>query len=355
MGNTITYAKQYINNQSEVLRMFNTNLLCADLLKPLVKHEGKTVSYDRMSFASYVMGTYNRETGLSKKDIVFERVDRTLTQDRGDSLGLDVLDKNEAQIADGLVGIFNFYNIKVAIPSVDDYAFGKMGERNNQAKLSFHTSLSASNILGYLFGDFATLKKSRIKIEECIVFISATNNALLEEATFGKGILQIGNWNGNLDVTCTMIKNAKLVEVPDDTLGAGVNWIICHPLAVDVVPVLAAAELKENIPGYVGRSQIDVRHYFDAWIQPNGEEGILVSLQAVRAPIVTLAAGKATATGFETGGKIYYTNAATPADPTSASTEYTAGAEISVTSGNTIKFIQYVGTNASAVVSATNS
>ena len=101
MANTITYAKQYINNQAEVLRMFDTYLLTADLIKELVEHKGKTVAYDRMSFASYAMGNYDRSSGLSNKPVVFERVEKTLSQDRGDSLDLDIMDKVEAQIADG--------------------------------------------------------------------------------------------------------------------------------------------------------------------------------------------------------------------------------------------------------------
>lgn len=283
MANTISYAKQYINNQKEVLRMFNTDLLCKDLLKPLLKWEGKTVSYDRMSFANYTMGNYNRATGLSQKDLTFERVDEVLTQDRGDSLSLDIADKQEGQIADGIMGVFNFYNVKVVVPTIDKYAFLQLSKKGSGAKFNVHSSVTKDNIVSALFADFKDLKNKRVKTQECIVYINSTSMAKLEEATFGKGILTIGNWNGDVETTATMIKGAKIVEVPDDTLQEDVQWIICHPLAADVIPVLSAAEFKDNIPGFVGKAQVDVRYYFDAWVQPTGGDGIVVSLTAARA------------------------------------------------------------------------
>jgi len=282
MANTITYAKQYVNNQAEVLRMFNTELLCRDLLKPLVEHKGKVVAYDRLSFASYTMGTYNRATGLTAKDFTFERVEKTLSQDKGDSLALDIMDRDEAQIADGIIGVFNFYNVKVVVPTIDTYAFAQLSATGNGAKFNVHSSLTASNIVSALFSDFKDLKNKRIKTNECIVYIGSSSMALLEEATFGKGILTIGNWNGDLETTAIMIKGAKIVEVPDDELPSDVQWIIVHPLAADVIPVLNAAEFKDNIPGFVGKAQVDVRYYFDAWVQPTGGDGVVVSLSVAR-------------------------------------------------------------------------
>lgn len=282
MANTITYAKQYVNNQAEVLRMFNTELLCRDLLKPLVEHKGKVVAYDRLSFASYTMGTYNRATGLTAKDFTFERVEKTLSQDKGDSLALDIMDRDEAQIADGIIGVFNFYNVKVVVPTIDTYAFAQLSATGNGAKFNVHSSLTAANIVSALFSDFKDLKNKRIKTNECIVYIGSSSMALLEEATFGKGILTIGNWNGDLETTAIMIKGAKIVEVPDDELPSDVQWIIVHPLAADVIPVLNAAEFKDNIPGFVGKAQVDVRYYFDAWVQPTGGDGVVVSLSAAR-------------------------------------------------------------------------
>ena len=284
MANTITYAKQYINDQKEVLRMFNTELLCKDLLKPLAEHKGKVVAYDEISFSSYTMGNYNRATGLTTKDFTFARKEKTLSQDKGDSLKLDIMDKEEAQIADGIVGVYNFYNVKVVVPTIDTYTFGAIAGAGTTAQKQVHASLTAANIVSALFDDFKVLKNKRVRTNECIVYIGSSQMALLEEATFGKGILTIGNWNGDLETTAIMIKGAKIVEVPDDELPSDVLWVIAHPLAVDVIPVLSAAEFKDNIPGYVGMAQVDVRFYYDAWIKPNGgADGVVVALSSARA------------------------------------------------------------------------
>lgn len=356
MANTIAAAIEYVNNQQEVLRMFNTYLLSADLIKKIIEHKGKTVSYDSMSFASYVMGSYDRRDGLTKKDFIFERKTRELSQDRGDSLDLDIADQNEAQIAGGIARVYNFYQIKVAIPTMDAYAFGKLSAPGNNAVA--HGSLTSSNIVAALFDDFAKLRNKRVKTEECLLYITTSANSLLEQAAFGRGVLTVGvwkgngNWDGDVQATCTMVKGAKIVEVPDDYLG-GAAYVIVHPLAFDIIPVLDLVEFHNRVPGKPGLSQVDVREYFDAWTQPNGEDGILVGLEKPRK--LDFVKGTNKVTGFlnvEKGADIYYT---TNGDtPTSASTKYTSG-DISVSASATIKAIQIINGQSSDVASWTNS
>ena len=361
MANTIEQAVQYVNNQQEVLRMFNTYLLCADLIKNIESHEGKTIKYDAMSFSDYLMGDYNRASGLSQKDFVFARKSRELSQDRGDSLSLDIADQNEAQIAGGIARVYNFYQIKVAIPTMDKYAFGKLAQAGNGAGVSAHGTLTASNIVGALFADFAKLRNKRVKTEECLIYIGATYNGLLDEAAFGRGVLTVGvwkgngNWDGDLQTTCTMIKGAKVVEVPDEYLN-GAAWVIVHPLAFDVVPVLDIVNFHDRVPGKPGLAQVDVREYFDAWTQPNGEDGIHIGLEAPRKLVLPADATFASTltvkfTGIEEGASVYYTDDGST--PTSASTAYNAESGITLSATKTIKAIQYVDGVASEVASGT--
>lgn len=362
MANSIEKAIEYVNNQEEVLRMFDTYLLCVDLLKQPLEFKGKTISYDSMSFSDYVMGNYDRRNGVAKKDFVFERKTRDLTQDRGDALDLDIADQNEAQIAGGIARVYNFYNIKVVVPTIDNYVFGKLAGIGNGAEVVAHGSISASNILGALFGDFAKLKNHRIKTEECLVYMVSSAKALLDEASFGKGVLTVGqwrgagNWDGDVQTTATMIKGAKIVEVPDDYLN-GASWVIVHPLAFDLYFVLALTEYYDRVPGHPGLAQVDVRNYFDAWVQPNGELGILVGVEKPRAlkfKPTAPASFDSTLTvkleNIEEGASVFYT--VDGSAPSSASTAYT-DAGISLSATTTIKAIQIVDGQSSDAISGT--
>jgi hypothetical protein len=355
MANTIATAIEYINNQQEVMRMYNTYLLSADLIKNIIEHKGKTVSYDALSFSSYAMGDYDRASGLSDKDFIFERKTETLSQDKGDALKLDIADQNEAQIAGGIARVYNFYQVKVVIPTIDTYTFGKVCATGGNAK-AFGT-LTSSNIVGSIFKLFAEAKKKRIKTEECLFYITASANALLDEAAFGRGVLTVGvwkgngNWNGDLQTTCTMVKGAKVVEVPDDYLG-GVAFALVHPLAFDLIPVLDIVKFHDDIPGKPGMAQVDVREYFDAWKQPNGEDGVWLGLEAPRKLDFVKGTNKVTGfTNVEKGAKIYYTT--NGSEPTTSSTQWTSG-DISVSANATIKAIQVLDGQSSAVASWQN-
>ena len=361
MANDIAMAVEYVNNQQEVLRMYNTYLLCADLMKRNIEHKGKTISYDALSFSSYVMGDYNRRNGVSIKDFKFERKTRELTQDRGDALDLDIADQNEAQIAGGIARVYNFYQIKVAIPTMDGYAFGKLAGVGNGAFVSAHGTISAANIISKLNSDFAKLGNKRIKTAECLLYITSEKRALLDEAAFGRGVLTVGvwkgngEWNGDIQTTSTMYKGAKIVEVPNDYL-AGASWVIVHPLAFDVIPVLDIVNFHDRVPGKPGLAQVDVREYFDAWTQPNGEEGICIGLEAPRKPTLpedqTFASSLVVKVGnIENGASVFYTNDGST--PSSASTAYNAESGITLSATKTIKVIQYVDGQASDVVSGT--
>ena len=361
MAKSIESAKKYINNQEEVLRMFDQYLLCADLVKRNFIFDGKNVAYDELSFSDYTMGTYNRRSGASIKDFQFKRVNRELTQDRGDALDLDIADQNEAQIAGGIARVYNFYRIKVAIPTIDEYAFGKLAGVGNGAQVVAHGTITSANILSALFSDFAKLKNNRVKTAECLIYMESTKKALLDEAAFGKGVLTVGvwkgngNWDGDIQTTVELVKGAKIVEVPDGYLNDAA-WVIVHPLAFDIYFVLAFANYHDYIPGKPGLSQVDVRDYFDAWTQPNGELGILVGVEKPRDLVMPEDASFDSTlvvkiSGIETGASVYYTDDGST--PTASSTAYNAESGITLSATKTIKAIQILNGQSSDVASGT--
>jgi len=357
MANTFSvYCKEYVNNQEVVLGMFNTFSLTQDLVKPLISHRGKTISYDQVILGSSGMGVFNRDTGYPSLGFTSTRVDKELSQDAGDKLYIDLMDQEEAQIEGGTVRIFNLYTIKNAIPSIDTYRFSKANSLTTNH--SAHASITATNIAGFLLADKAVLSQKRVKWNECIVYMSVTEKAKLDEANLSKSYISLGNWNGDMSAQAMILfGGAKLIEVPDDMLGEGVAWTIVHPLAFDAYNVYGEAVFFDKIPGFGGRrGEVDVGFYHDAWVQPNGEDGILSVYNDVPDPIMIDSETFVTSktyyiTGLATGGKVYYTNDGTT--PTSASTEYNSATGIILTATKTIKAIQIVNGVSSEVVSKT--
>lgn len=278
MANTISaYAREYINNQEVVDTMFKTGSLFADLIKPLVSHKGKIISYDQLTMDGTI-GTFNRETGYPEKGITMTRVEKTLSQDTGDSLHLDAMDQDEAQIEGGIVRLYNNYVNKAQIPSFDTYVAGKVAVYSANTE-SVHGTLSAATILGKLIADFGKLEKRRIKTKECILYISYEAKALLDEVAMTKGVLTLGNWGGNMDSTVELFRGAKVVacDLPEH-----VDWVIAHPLSADAFIANQDATFFETVPGYGSRrKQVDVGLYFDCFVRE--EKGIVVGASETRA------------------------------------------------------------------------
>ena len=338
MANTITKAVNYINNQAEVLRMFNVYSLTNDLVKTVADHKGNVCSYDKIDFSNYVLGDFDRTNGYGAKDFTFTRVNKTLTQDKGDSLYVDTMDKDEAQIADGIVSVFNVYNVKVRIPAVDKYRFSKLAE-GGLGKLASSSTPTANDILGKLLDDEAKIADERINFNECILYISTDNDALLKKANFANGYFSEGAWNGRIDLNTKMFDGAKYVVVPKAILGEGINWFIVHPLAFDALVIYQDNAFFDKVPGYgTRRNQIDTGIYHDAWIQPNGEKGVLANYRLTAKATLTANADHTISVSGIEGASFYYGNAAGVTDSGTA----ISGGKFTGTANTTYYVVMYV-------------
>jgi len=320
MANTIAKCKQYVNNQVEHFGMFEREMRFNDLLVRPAEWKGDTMSYDVYSFGSNEMGNVS-DGETSKATFVCTRVDRKLTQDRGDTLELDIRDKNEGQIADGLAGIYNAYQLKVEVPTVEKYTASKFADATNGVSKVANGTLSTSNILSKLNNLFKIVKNKRVRVAECILYISTSAKSLLDEAVLGKGIIKIGEWNGNADASTETYKGAKIVEIDDATMG-DIDFALVHPYAFSVVDILGIVNVFDYVPNKPGKGQVDVRDYFDAWTEPNALEGMAVAFGKPNKLTLKENADHSTSvTGVQPGAKVYYK---TSAGATSSDTELTA-------------------------------
>lgn len=343
MANTIAKCKQYVNNQVEHLGMFERFMRFNDLMVRPTEWKGGTFSYDVYSFSDSNMGTFSN--GVEQKDFSCTRVDKTLSQDRGDSLTLDIRDKNEGQIADGLAGIYNFYQLKVEIPTVEKYVAKQMVAPENGLTKLANGDLTTANILTKLNGAFKALRNKRIDTNQCILYISTSAKSLLDEAVMGRGIIKIGEWNGNASANTEIYKGAKIVEVDDETM-QGADFVLCHPYAFSVLDLLGLVNVFDYIPGKPGIGQVDVRDYFDAWVEPNATEGICVALGKPNKLTLTENEDHSTSvTGVQPGAKVYYKASA---GATSSDTELSAvGGKFTIPAPQAdahYYVVQYIGT-----------
>lgn len=276
MANTIQSAVRYYNNDAELAKIYQTHSYTADWEKPNVAIGAKSVKYRQVTLGTTVLGDFNRDTGYTKKNTDVSWVEKTLTQDKGDSLVLDKMDGEEAQALE-IGTVANQYIREVQIPNVDKYRFsavvGTSGVETATGSLtkdSIETAIDTA--LDYLYGkgvrDAVTLK------------ISASAYRLLSNKAKESRSLSYGAWNGDLStevLTYGDIVKAKVTVVPNDIIGSGVNFIVAPAPAVAAMVKYQENAFFDKIAGFGGRrSQFDIGIYHDCWVEPGAEKAVYV-------------------------------------------------------------------------------
>ena len=276
MANNIQSAVRYFNNDTELAKIYESNSYTADWVKATEALGAKSVKYRQEAFGSTVLGDFNRETGYTVKPINISWVEKTLTQDKGDSLVLDKMDGEEAQYYEiGKAG--NKYLREVQIPAVDKYRFaavlatdGIEEKTGSLTKENIEEALDAA--LDYLYGINA---RNGVTLK-----ISSTAYRALANAAKESGSLSLGAWNGDMSaqvLTYGDIVKAKVQVVPNDILGTGVNFIVAPAIAIAAMVKYQENEYFDKIPGFGGRrTQLDIGIYHDCWVEPGAEKAVYV-------------------------------------------------------------------------------
>lgn len=277
MGNTIAKAVKYLKTPEELLGVLYRDLYCKDLVNTNAYFTGAdTVKYQSLSFGSYVLGDFSATTGYTAKDIVSEFKTLVLTQDKGDSIKIDRITEDEEVTALGIVKTVNRYIETVQQPAVNTYVFAKIA--NTAGVANTKETITNSNAVGEIRKAFSVLRNNNVKLENLILYIDPSVKSMLDEQTFGKGIVTIGNWNGNLEFQVQMINGAKIVEVPNSRLPNGVQFILVHKDACPVFIKYQESEFFDKIPNFGGRRmQADVGMYYDAFVYDELVKAVYVS------------------------------------------------------------------------------
>lgn len=280
MPNTIESAVRYIKNEEELAKIFASTSTTGSWEKPNVFIGARTVKIQRVTLGTTVLGNFDRETGYTASNISIDWIEKTLTQDKGDSLYIDKMDNEEAQ-ANGIVGLHNRYIKQVQVPSVDKYRYAEVLKTVGIRKRS--VALTKDNIIKTLLDDFTYLTELGVDLSSLELRISPTTDSLLTEASINKGLISIGNWNGVMDATVRMFKTAKIIVVPEAILQA--DYILAHPIAISAQKKYQETVFFDTIPGFGNRrSQFDEGIYHDCYVEPGAELSICVNGSKIVTP-----------------------------------------------------------------------
>jgi len=309
-ANSISKAVAYIKEPEAIYGTLKLGLLTIDLeaANEDVQFIGTdTLKYQHIDFGDNTLGTFNRATGYSAKDINLTWKTLTLTQDMGDSIKIDRMDDEEA-CANGIVKLANRYILTIQAPAIDKYRLGKIVGANN-AFCQAATPTSSTILEKFLHGR-GRLENMRIDVSSLICYIAPAYKELLKAAALAKGYYAFDNWNGNIDAKVEMVDGIKLVSIPQNLLGSGVCFIILNPMAVWAKAKYQETEFFDKIPGFGNRKmQADIGVYHDCFVYDELNRAIYIQkVTAATTYSVTYAAG----TGATTVSAA--TQAATAAD-----------------------------------------
>lgn len=277
MKNTIEKAVRYIREPNALATTLDYSLKTTDLEVPSVFIGAQTVKYQTISFEDYDLGDFDREKGYATKGIRLLWTEKTMTQDKGDSLHIDKMDDEEA-MANGIVRIANRYIERVQAPAVDKYRLKcvSTAKRANVVNATF----TAANVIDKLLEGRKHLVNHHVNLDNTILYLRASADTVLSKVSLDKGTLGLGNWNGNMEAKVLMFKEAKIVVVADDYLPAGVQAILLNPEVAPAMKKYSECEYFDKIPGYGGRrAQVDIGLYHDCFTYDELARSIVVFLE----------------------------------------------------------------------------
>lgn len=276
---SVEEAMAYVNNEAELLALLKEDTYVGSWVKEANRIGGKgsrQVSYRVFAFEDLVMGDYNDKNGYPDKGHSSTWEEKTLTQEKGNVLTIDVIDQ-DASIGGDIVSLHNQYTKKIKIPTISKRAFSQVvaGATNN-AKVT----LTKDNIVKTILSQLTALEEKGVTIQnsQLELRITPTAHALLVEAGYDKVSFSIGGTPFAFGNEVSNVGGVvKIIKVPTSLMGTA-DLILTIPEAVAVTFLLDEAVYYDRVPGHGTRKkQVDEGVVFDAWIIPGYEDYVFVN------------------------------------------------------------------------------
>ena len=291
VSNVIALAEKYLPILDEIYKVESRSAIL-DTAAERVRWDGAKKAY-LFNTEMVGLGNYDRNAGFVPGDVNTGWDDYEITQDRGRSFLVDVMDNDETLgMAFGtLVGEFQRTQ---EVPELDAYRFAKYASGAAVSQIKTETP-TASTIVGLIDDATATLDDAEVPYEGRILFVNPQTYKLIKGGITRMVMNDDRNVNYNVDIYNDMrvitvptgrFNTAVTINAPTTSSGAGgytasgkaINYMIIHPSAVlqvvkHVVPRIFSPEVNQEADAW----KFDYRVYHDCWVKDQKTNGIYVS------------------------------------------------------------------------------
>ena len=240
MANSIALAQKYINDPTNFNQVYKAGAKTADLEANEIKFlDAQTVKMPKYAFSVSAMGTYDRATGAPSADLVETWNTYTLSQDKGNTIQLDVMDDEET-LNEGLVRRANEFTRQVIIPSIDTYRFGVLAKVPTPALtptvVGAHIVTTTASVVGTAISNvdlaFQYLEEKEVSMEGLILYVTPAFRHLMQRSTDITKQFSVQAVDGEVNTVVEYYNGAKIVTVPSARLGANIEFILVQPKSV---------------------------------------------------------------------------------------------------------------------------
>jgi hypothetical protein len=292
VANNIALASKYLPILDEIYKAGSKTAIL-DTLAEQIRFDGAKIAY--LYGADPVgLSAYSRNEGFVPGDVDGAWQPYEITQDRGRSFMVDVMDNDETLgMAFGtLLGEFERTEV---IPEIDAYRFAKYAAAATGTNKVTETLSAAAATITSIDNATAVLDDKEVPYEGRILFVTPNTYKLIK----GGVTRMIMNGDANVDYNVEMYNDMRVITVPSGRFhtavtinapttsdgvggftagGQVMNYMIVHPSAVmqlvkHNIPRIFSPEVNQEADAW----KLNYRIYHDAWVKTNKVNGIFVS------------------------------------------------------------------------------
>lgn len=292
VGNTIGLVDKYLPILDEIYKLGSRTAIL-DTASERVRWEGAKKAY--LFHTSLVgLSNYDRNAGFVPGDATDGWEDYNITQDRGRSFMIDVMDNDETLgMAFGtLVGEFERTQV---IPELDAYRFAKYASGAAASQVVTETLSAGAATIASIDTATAALDNAEVPYEGRILFVNPNTYKLIKGGVTRMVMNDERNVNYNIEfyndmrlitVPSGRFNTAVTINAPTTSAAAGgytasgdaINYMIVHPSAIlqvvkHAVPRIFSPEVNQEADAW----KFDYRVYHDAFVEAQKTNGIYVS------------------------------------------------------------------------------